>query len=103
MFLRLSKFNTSCKTTFIVVSLLCREEGNRSFSLVFCPLGLKKGAEMRKIISEVVKKVTELVKISSVKIRKLSDLRMTIARKKLFCSLTVKSSRRIIVLKMKQF
>ena len=80
-----------------------------SFSLIFCPFALKKGVELRKILSEVVKKVTEVVKNSSEKIGNSSAIMkissekcLPIAEKKVFSSASVKSFGHIIVLKMKR-
>ena len=95
-------FNTTCKTTIYVVSLSYGERTTVFVPLFFCPFALKKGAEMRKIPSEVVKILSELVRICSGKITNLSDLRIASSAKKLFCSLTVKSFGREITLKMKR-
>ena len=98
-----SIFNTTCKTTFYVVSLSYGERTTRFVPLFFIPFALKKGVEMRKILSEVVKKVTEIVKISSERITISSDFFVPSSAKKLFSSQIVKSLRRKIALKMKRF
>ena len=100
--MRILIFNMSCKTTFYVVSLCYGEQTIGSVPLFFCPDALKKGARMRKILSELVKKVTELVKICSVKIIICSDLLLPTSAKKLFSSESVKSARLLIALKMKR-
>ena len=99
--LLLSIFNTSCKTTFFVVYLSYGEGSNTFLPLIFIPFGLKKGVEMRKKVSEVVKICSELVKISSGKITNLSKPVIPTAVKKLFCPPSVKSFGHLITLKMK--